>query len=543
VIRPSQAVGLALPVLLLTFLSFFQFPGHTILQSDTQVYIPILEHIWDPTVLSQDFMATRPHVSFTLYDEIALTLRAVTRASFECILMTQQFTYRFIGIAGLYFLATALGLVPLQAMLVAAVVSLGATIAGPAVLTVEYEPVPRGFAFPFLIASLAAVGHGRWRIAAVCATIAFGFHPPTAVAYCGLLLILLIVNRRFRDMAVLAIGPAIILLTIGIGPAPIEPQPLLGYIDPALEKLQRLRGSYNWVSIWLPNWKYHYVLVSILAVLSLWRLWERLSSPLRLMFAGLPLIGILSVPVSYLLLEKAKWIIAPQFQPGRYVLFVTFTAALLSTVAAVFAAERRRWAEALFFFIVAFAIPMDAKLTNVLAPVSGSILALKRLALAVVLAALGVLAVALKHSRGSYVALAAAPILPFFLIPSLGQVRNYAALHNSDLDNLAQWARNRTPKDAVFQFADAGQDLAPGVFRARATRALFVDWKAGGQVNFHKQFSELWWKRWQVTEELQSLDRYREEGIDYVVFKAGADTLVGATPVYSNSKYAVFKVQ
>ena len=137
----------------------------------------------------------------------------------------------------------------------------------------------------------------------------------------------------------------------------------------------------------------------------------------------------------------------------------------------------------------------------------------------------------------------AAAISPFIVIPAIGQVRNYAALHNPDLDNVAQWARSSTPKDAVFQFANAGQDLAPGVFRARATRALFVDWKAGGQVNFHKQFSELWWKRWQLAEELQSLDRYREEGIDYVVFRAGADAPPGAGPVYANSKYVVYKVQ
>ena len=55
---------------------FFVFPGHTILQADTQIYIPILEHIADPTLLTNDIMAVRPHVSFTLYDEAALILRA-----------------------------------------------------------------------------------------------------------------------------------------------------------------------------------------------------------------------------------------------------------------------------------------------------------------------------------------------------------------------------------------------------------------------------------------------------------------------------------
>ena len=39
----------ALAVLALTSISFFVFPGHTILQADTQIYIPILERLADPS--------------------------------------------------------------------------------------------------------------------------------------------------------------------------------------------------------------------------------------------------------------------------------------------------------------------------------------------------------------------------------------------------------------------------------------------------------------------------------------------------------------
>ena len=39
----------AVAVITLTLLSIFVFPGRTILQADTQIYIPILEHIADPT--------------------------------------------------------------------------------------------------------------------------------------------------------------------------------------------------------------------------------------------------------------------------------------------------------------------------------------------------------------------------------------------------------------------------------------------------------------------------------------------------------------
>ena len=37
----------------LALLTFFQFPGHTWLQQDSQIYVPILEHLRDPTRSAQ----------------------------------------------------------------------------------------------------------------------------------------------------------------------------------------------------------------------------------------------------------------------------------------------------------------------------------------------------------------------------------------------------------------------------------------------------------------------------------------------------------
>ena len=53
--RARLAIGAA--VIALTFLSYFQFPGHTYLGSDTQIYVPMLEHIWDPSSLARDLVA------------------------------------------------------------------------------------------------------------------------------------------------------------------------------------------------------------------------------------------------------------------------------------------------------------------------------------------------------------------------------------------------------------------------------------------------------------------------------------------------------
>src|SRR3954451_19373344 len=126
----AAIVGLAL-------LTFFQFPGHTWLQQDTQIYTPILEHQRDPALLRNDLIAQHPHDAFTLYDELAIGVRRVTGLGFQPILQAQQLVTRAFGIWGLVLLGQAFGLSIVPAFAVAAICSLGLVIAGPTVLTVE----------------------------------------------------------------------------------------------------------------------------------------------------------------------------------------------------------------------------------------------------------------------------------------------------------------------------------------------------------------------------------------------------------------------
>src|SRR5262249_21118201 len=109
----------------LALLTFFQFPGHTWLQQDSQIYGAILEHLHDPDALRNDVLVQRPHVSYTLYDELALWLRAITGSGFREVLAAVQIAARALGIWGLYLMATAAGLSSLYALVVAAVVSMG----------------------------------------------------------------------------------------------------------------------------------------------------------------------------------------------------------------------------------------------------------------------------------------------------------------------------------------------------------------------------------------------------------------------------------
>src|SRR6266568_2080341 len=112
----------------LALLTFFQFPGHTWLQQDSQIYVPILEHQRDAAVLRNDLLVQHPHVAFTLYDETALALRAIAGAGFREVLAAQQIPTRALGIWGLLLMAEALGLAGAPALLVAAICSLGALI-------------------------------------------------------------------------------------------------------------------------------------------------------------------------------------------------------------------------------------------------------------------------------------------------------------------------------------------------------------------------------------------------------------------------------
>jgi hypothetical protein len=131
----------------------------------------------------------------------------------------------------------------------------------------------------------------------------------------------------------------------------------------------------------------------------------------------------------------------------------------------------------------------------------------------------------------------------FFVVP--GRVRFHWSGQpvNPELEELASWAREKTARDAVFLFADAGRSLEPGMFRARAARALYVDWKGGGQVNFFQEYSREWWRRWQATlaepYRTERLPEYGALGIDYIVLST-RNRMAGRPAAFENGRYLVY---
>jgi hypothetical protein len=507
-------------------LTFFQFPGHTWLQQDTQIYVPILEHLRDASVLRNDILVAQPHVAYTIYDETALTLRAVTGLGFREVLAAQQILTRALGFWGLLLLAEALGLAFSGALTAAAILSLGAIVAGPAVLTIEYDPTPRAFAFPLVLLAIGLAARGRYVGAGIAAAVATLYHPPTAIPFWIIWALLCLwpeKDRPQRLMAFVPLGAATLVLRIA-AQSQREVQTFGTRLTASMEMLQRLRASYVYVSTWpWPVIGHHLILFAILLTAFV-RLRHSLSRELRAFLVLLPALGLLSMPISWLLLEQGRFGIVPQLQPMRTLLFVTVAMQLLCAVAGI---RAKHSAEAALWFTLAFLLPLQPSLTG---PYVWN-----RIALA---AALGIAAAFAGRFRWA-VAVAA-----FFAIPWIGGVVNYPAQHTPELAQLSSWARANTPPDAVFLFADTPRGLDAGVFRSDALRAIYVDWKGGGQVNYLTGFGEQWWFRWQQTLARKftpaDLPRYEALGIDYAVLRREHATT--APPTYENGRYVVYRL-
>lgn len=532
--------GLVAALVLLTLGGFFFFPGHTFLQADSQIYLPILEHLWDPSVLARDPVAARPHVSYTIYDEIALLLRRLTGLPFQPGLQAQQILYRAFGLWGMFLIGRAMGLSWRLALILTAVFGLGATVSGPAVLTFEYEPTPRSFAVPLVVLAIGLAAHARWAAAGVACGLAYLYHPPTTVPFLAVLAPYTLWRRQWRAWPPLLAAVLLGLFFSRFQLGESEPQSFFSTIDPALETMQRLRGAYNWVSLWPAQFIRHYEFLFLVCLAGFFRLRSRLPDPLRFFLLLLPIYGIVSVAASWFLLEGMKWAFIPQFQPARGVLWVTAAAIVLSTAAGLYAARERRLPEAMLWLTLVFCIPQQADVLQLVFPDVRDPLQLSRFLIAAALAACAA-AAARWHSAA---ACAAVLILPFYLIPTIGKVRNYPPLHHPEVYEVADWARANTSKDDLFVFPDAGRELYPGLFRVHGLRPLYVDWKGGGQVNLLRGFAYQWWDRWQKAGgevyDPAKLNRLRAYGIEYVVLKQ-AHRVAARTPAFENSRYVVYR--
>ena len=580
------AFARTLGLFLCALLSYFQYPGHTYLESDTQIYIPIFERLRDRTLLERDPMVARPHTAFTLYDELVLGLNRVTGMGFEGVLGLLHVAARVALVAGVFLITRAMGLSEVLALACAGVYALGGWARGPSVLLVEIEPVPRALALGPVLLAIGLAVHRKYLAAGVAGAVAFLLHATTAAPFWAAFALLMLVpdepeemKSRLRSLVPLAVAVLVLKVAAALQPGVTELQAFLGKVDPEWEKLLRLRAAYVFVDMWPSLYFWQYALMLAAGAAAYWRLQRFIQPTLRFFLVVLAALGVLSLPVSYALLEKLKWAMVPQAQPLRTILFLEMFAMLLALVMAFeLACREKRILAAFWWAALALAIGVDARLLFVLAPVaiaslwgwrvalggfaaSAVVVLLKpfgtvvwrgayrnELLLALALGAAFVVAavLCLRRRVAGAAAVAAVALLAFYLVPGRLRLHWSGRPQNPPLAALSEWARTQTDRDAVFLFADSGRATEPGVFRALAARALYVDWKGGGQINFFHDFARIWWSRWQQTMaepfRREKLERFRELGIDYLVLSA-KNRLADRQAVFENAEYVVYRLE
>lgn len=541
-----RALLLCAGILSVTWLQFRLFPGHTYLQADTQIFLPILERLDTPEFLSRDLVATHPHVTYTVYDELTLFLHEALGVGFKRALLGQQLVCRASAILGVFLLVKATGLSDLLAFLVAALTNLGAALLGPEVLLVEYEPVPRGLAFGLILLAIGFLAREKPLMAGLSGGIALLYHAPTAAPFWCVVLLAMLFDRRLRHLlrpSVTALFVFALLLAnlAQLQPGVVEPQVFFGKLSARLAGLERYRDPSSWVSLWAPRDIWHYLAVWLCGLWATVRIWPALNRQTRWFFVLLPLFGILSIPASFILLERLGWSLIPQLKPARELVFTVAITSIASSIAGIRAALVRRPWESWLWFLVVFALPMNTRVFELLRV--NHLTNLIQLVLCTALAA--ILAMLLNRfvaTRWRVLAFLT-PLLAIFAIPTIGRVENYPKIDKKPIVEVASWAEDNTWGSSMFLFPDAGRELYPGIFRAESRRALWVDWESGGLVNYFESFATEWWDRWHQTMDgpfsPERLAGMLSLPIDYIVLKQ-PNKLAAAKPVFMNAEFVVY---
>ena len=509
------------------------------LQADTQIYVPMMERVYNPVLFSNDPMIVRPYLALTAYDEISVALRNYAGLNFEYGLKLQQVVFRACEAAGLVLIALGLGLAPPGAFFVAAVVILNVDTLGMGIT--ELEPVPRAFAMGLLLLAVGLASHGRFLAAGIAGALGFLIHPTTMAPFWGVA-IFVVLRRAARPILLAPLLPAagVLLLLMHFQAGGTEPIDFFRRLDSFQLGLQRLYMGRGFVS----EWEIKRVLdcLSECAVVGagFWRLRDRLRPPLREWLWGLAVLGILSVPFSWIVLDQLQWAMAGPWEPVRTLVFVTLLAALLSGACGVIAAQKRIWWEAAVWFTIALELPVKELLVTWY--VNPWLIVLV-LALVAVSAAAAWFA---GRTRG--LTLVAAGILPFIAFPASGLIPSPKPADTPELRELAQWARDATDETAVFLFADDGLFGGSGAFRGRALRSIYVDYEGRALVNYFPQFSAEWSQRWRDVHEgiwvvgPADFQELAERNIDFVVLRK-RHAIPGKQAEFSNSYYVVYRVR
>lgn len=533
-----------LAVAVFTWLEFVVFPGHTYLQAGTQLNVPMLERLANPGFLSRDLVATHPTLQYTVYDEATLFLNEGAGVSLKDALLGQQIACRAASILGIVLLALSAGMSETLALVVAACIDLGAVLTGPHLMLVEFESIPSAIAWGFLVLAIGLLAREKPLLAGLAGGLALLYEPVITAPFWLLLIVALMVDRKLRRLlrpavTILAIFVLLLANLAQLQPGVAEQQTIFEKLSAAYAALQQLRTPYQWVSLWSPAERWSYLVIWVCGIWAIVRIWPVLNRQTRLFFVALPACGIISIPISYLLLDRLHWSFLPHLQPTQWLLFTVFFASAACWIAAIHAAQQRSFFEGALWLLLPFALPLRAEVLELLRVTA--IPNLQRLGIVVLLAIISAFVLVLTSKRRLRPLLL---IIPLFAIGLLATVSKTSARpRQQSLLELADWVRQNTWGSSMFLFPDEGRSGNPGLFRARSERSLWVDWNSGALVPCSESFAATWWGRWQETMQPGYSPSHLQAAmplpIDYYVLSR-ANRLAGIKPVFANEEFIVY---
>ncbi len=435
-------------IIALTYFEYFYYPGHSYLAGTSQVTVAALERLDQPGLLSRDLAATNPNLTYTIYDEVTLLLHRATGRSIESILQWQQIAGRGAALLGVALLCLAAGTGALAAVAITAVINLGALLPGIELSTVDREPTLFAFGLSFTILALGLLANRKPLLASLVAGIALAYQPFIAAVFWLLIISGLILDRTLRPMY-RATLPALIIFALLLAnasqlqPGFSESQPILGQMSAEWAHLQRLRVPQLWVSTWPGLTFLFYLAVSGIGVCAWLSLRKTASLASHILFFPVA-IGILSLPVSLLLVEGLRWSFAGEAQVMQSLTLTVICSLVLMTISALRAGKQGRWSSAGLWII----------------PVLAVLIAFRQ--------------------RG----------------PTTGE-----GARLSEIKAIALWARDNTWGASLFLFPDAGRSPEAGAFRGYSTRAVYVDWQSRDLIRVFPEFAHEWDRRWRDTGE------------------------------------------
>jgi hypothetical protein len=539
---------LCLAIFAAAWLEFTVFPGHSYLEGDTQLYLPMLERVDAPGLLSRDLVATSAALSLTAYDEATLLLHEGGRQTFRRALVEQQLVFRLAALVGVFLLARATGLSHLFAFVVAAIVNLGATLAGPAVFLTDREPLPGPFSFALTLLAMGLLAHDKSVLAAVAGGLAFLYDPILALPFWCVLFAAFWLDGGMRRLVRPMLPVFLVFVLLLANLAQLQPgtsgEPLFARVPAQLAIFQRTYASHLYIGAWPAGEVYQTLALFVLGLWAAARCWPLLTGCFRWLLLGMGLCGLLSMPLSYLLLDEGHLSWVARLEPTRTLLFGAAASALLFGLAGMRAILHRSPWEALGWFFLLFMLPVSRGLFDFLRVTNGQ--RLSRFAIALALAAfLTGLLWGFAGASARFVTLAA-PVVAALALANVPGLRAASIPMRPSTSGLAQWAESSTWGSSVFLFPDAGRAGYPSVFRALSRHALWVDWKSAQGVVYSETAAARWQERWRDTMQdgfsTAGLERMLPLPIDYYVLRR-QNQLAGARAAFMNRDFVVYDAE